>query len=371
MRASDFIKNEDELPNMGKDSWAGGGTEFEPNWHQEIGVDAGQGYQRASGNLPGGLNLSIAADEPSSTTFMPQKGVNISKGPASLYLGDRGAVSGSYNIPLDDKSSVSLSASGQKDSGLTGVGAQYQRGNFSAGVNQPNFPGAKPQFNVGYSAQFEEAELEEMAGEIHGGVRKVLRDKGYRYLGSGVDKQAWLEPGTGQVLIIFGYRKGVADFSPDQRMFIDWIKYCNQNKSNPHLPRFTGFESFQFQGKNYIQARMERLNEVPARIKELVSYLESAADHMGNKDFDAALKRLTFAGNWDDEADEFKYDTVEQIVDFLGGADRTANLLNTVHQVKQFSRQHGYSLDLHSGNYMQRSNGTIVVNDPFVLWLQS
>lgn len=216
-----------------------------------------------------------------------------------------------------------------------------------------------------------QTELDEMAGEIHGGVRKVLQDKGYEYLGSGVDKQAWLEPGTGQVLIVFGYRKGVADFSPDQRMFIDWITYCNKNKNNPHLPRFSGFESFQFQGKNYIQARMERLNEVPARIKELVSYLDHAADHMGAKDFDAALKRLTFAGNYDEEADEFRYDTVEQIVDFLGGPDRAANLLNTVHQVKQFSRQHGYSLDLHSGNYMQRSNGTIVVNDPFVVWLES
>lgn len=214
-----------------------------------------------------------------------------------------------------------------------------------------------------------QTELEEMAGEIHGGVRKALMDKGYKYLGSGIDKQAYLEPGTGQVLIVFGYRKGVDDFSPDQRMFIDWITYCNKNANNPHLPKFSGFESFQFQGKNYIQARMEQLNEVPARIKELVSYLDHAADHMGNKDFDAALKRLTFAGNYDEEADEFRYDTVEQIVDFLGGPDRAADLLNTVHQVKEFSRQHGYSLDLHSGNYMQRANGTIVVNDPFVLWL--
>ena len=370
MRAYEFLKDDSELPDTGKDNWAGGGTEFEPNWHQEIGVDAGQGYQRASGNLPGGVNLSIAADTPgANATFMPQRGVNVSKGPANLYLGDRGAVSGSYNIPLDDKSSVSLSASGQKDQGLTGVGARYQRGNFSAGVDQPNFPGAKPQFNVGYSAQFEDAELDEMAGKINVGISQYLAKRGYQYLGGGIDKQAYLEPG-GQVLIVFGYRPGnTENFSPDQRMFIDWIKYCNQNKSNPHLPRFTGFESFQFQGKNYIQARMERLNEVPARIKELVSYLDHAADHMGAKDFDAALKRLTFAGNYDEEADEFRYDTVEQIVDFLGGPERAANLLNTVHQVKQFSRQHGYSLDLHSGNYMQRANGTIVVNDPFVLWL--
>ena len=341
------------------------------DWTQQIGNTGGdaEGWQKAQGRV-GDVNIGLDADynHPQSN-FAQQRGINLGYGPASVNIGDRGAVSGSYNVPIDDRSSVSLSASGQKDFGVTGVGAQYQRGGFSAGVNQPNFPGAKPQFNIGYSTQFEDA-LDEMAGEIHGGVRKVLQDKGYQYLGSGVDKQAWLEPGTGQVLIVFGYRKdNKEDFSPDQRMFIDWINYCNKNKNNLHLPRFSGFESFQFQGKNYIQARMERLNEVPARIKELVSYLDRAADHMGAKDFDAALKRLTFAGNYDEEADEFKYDTVEQIVNFLGGPDQATNLLNTVHQVKQFSRQHGYSLDLHSGNYMQRANGTIVVNDPFVLWL--
>ena len=213
-----------------------------------------------------------------------------------------------------------------------------------------------------------QTELDEMAGKINVGISQYLAKKGYKYLGGGIDKQAYLESSTGQVLIVFGYRKGIDDFSPDQRMFVNWINYCNKNKDNPHLPRFSGFETFQFQGKNYIQARMERLNEVPARIKELVSYLDHAADHMGAKDFDAALKRLTFAGNYDEEADEFRYDTVEQIVDFLGGPDRAANLLNTVHQVKQFSRQHGYSLDLHSGNYMQRADSTIVVNDPFVIW---
>ena len=211
------------------------------------------------------------------------------------------------------------------------------------------------------------AHLEEMAGEIHGDVRKALKDKGYQYLGGGIDKQAYLEPGTGQVLIVFGYRHGIDDFSPDQRMFINWITYCNQHQDNPHLPRFSDFESFVFRGKNYIQARMERLNEVPARIKYTVATLEYAAEQMGNKNFDAALKRLTTAGYFDDKTYELKYDTVEQIVDLLGGPARAADLLNTVRQVKQFSQQHGYSLDLHSGNYMQRPDGTIVVNDPFVI----
>lgn len=157
MRARDFTKENTDLPDMGKDTWVS------DNWEQQIGVDGGAGYQRAQGNLPGGVNLSIAADSAGPVSqYMPQKTISVNKGPASLSLSDKGSISGSYNIPLDDKSSVSLNASGQKGYGVTGVGAQYQRGGFSAGVNQGNYPGAKPQFNVGYSAQFENDEnLEE------------------------------------------------------------------------------------------------------------------------------------------------------------------------------------------------------------------
>jgi len=156
MRAKDFLKDD-------KDTWAGGGTEFEPDWNQEIGMDAGQGYQRASGNLPGGVNLSVAADAPGQmSTFDAQRGVNIAKGPASLYLGDKGSVSGSYNIPVGQDSSVSLNASGQRDRGVQSYGLNYQKGGFSAGVSKGTQPGATPQVNVGYSAQFEEdADVEE------------------------------------------------------------------------------------------------------------------------------------------------------------------------------------------------------------------
>jgi len=424
MRAYEFLKDDSELPDLGKDTWSGGGTEFEPNWHQEIGVDAGQGYQRASGNLPGGLNLSIAADQPgASATFMPQRGVNIAKGPASLYLGDRGAVSGSYNIPVGNDSSVSLNAAGQKDQGIQSYGLNYQKGGFNAGVSKGTWAGADPQFNVGYSKQFEEDadieegkiisdrelvdvylkgkhydqiiqkkvaeripnsivhafiekvaakfglnpsafiygpsrnnEVTEMAGKVHGGIRKVLRDKGYQYLGSGIDKQAWLEPDTGQVLLVFGYRPGNREnFSPDQRMFIDWINYCNANKNNPSLPRFSGFESFEFQGKNYIQARMEALQELSPDLRRIVHYIDQFTDQIGKKDFDQIFSKLGT--------------DAEAVVRYLGGRQSAERLLKTVHTVHTFGRKHGYSLDLHSSNYMQRPDGTIVVNDPFVHWM--
>jgi hypothetical protein len=213
--------------------------------------------------------------------------------------------------------------------------------------------------------------LEEMAGEIHGGVRKALMDKGYKYLGSGIDKQAYLEPGTGQVLVVFGYRKGQKDFSPDQRMFIDWINYCNKNANNPHLPKFSGFESFQFGGQNYIQARMEPLRELPDEVGDLVGQL----DQVTKKKFQDYRKPLRTAAQYatfqSAEMGNNTWYELEDVIEYLGGEQAAEALLQTVYQVQKFARQHRFSIDLHRGNYMQRPDGTIVVNDPFVLWLSS
>jgi hypothetical protein len=215
------------------------------------------------------------------------------------------------------------------------------------------------------------AYLEEMAGEIHGGVRKALMAKGYEYLGSGIDKQAYLEPGTGQVLIVFGYRKGMKDFSPDQRMFIDWINYCNKNANNPHLPKFSGFESFQFGGQNYIQARMEPLRELPDEVGDLVGQLDQVTKKKYRdyrKPLQTAAQYATFQSA---EMGNNTWYELEDVIEYLGGEQAAEALLQTVYQVQKFARQHRFSIDLHRGNYMQRPDGTIVVNDPFVLWLSS
>jgi hypothetical protein len=213
-------------------------------------------------------------------------------------------------------------------------------------------------------------ELEEMAGKIHGGIRQALMDKGYKYLGGGIDKQAYLEP-NGQVFIVFGYRQGhYLDFSPDQKMFVNWINYCNKNSDNPHLPKFSGFESFEFQGKKYIQARMEELRELPDSVGKVIYLLDQAAKYAGKGDYFKAWEKIADWAQHDsfDNDDEPEWFEADQVIDYLGGLDKAKALLQTVYIVKNFAKKHNYSLDLHRGNYMQRPDGTIVVNDPFVIW---
>lgn len=213
-------------------------------------------------------------------------------------------------------------------------------------------------------------DLEEMAGIIDYGIADVLKEKGYQFLGGGLDKQAWLDP-NGQVYIVFGYRYNFNDFSPDQRMFITWIKYCDRNRNNPHLPKFSGFESFEFNGKKYIQARMERLTHAPAKLQYLLAHLDWMITKHGTN-YDRAFDNLAPAAGYDWETfvsskiDQKKV-TAAEIIEILGGIDKAKSLMKTVRNVKRLAARFNYSIDLHGGNYMLRPDGTIVVNDPYAI----
>jgi hypothetical protein len=215
----------------------------------------------------------------------------------------------------------------------------------------------------------DQQDVDEMAGEIAGGVRQVLDKKGYELLGDGIDKEAYLEPGTGQVLVIFGYGAGKNKFSKDQMMFVNWAKYCQQNQSNPHLPRFSGWESFDYKGKRYLQIRMEPLQEVSELVKDIVWWLASYVKAQGKIDSNKIAKQIGKQGVEDYDEGDFSRKKVKakKIIEYLGGPDAAAGLMKTVQIAKKMSKKQGYSLDLHGGNYMQRADGTIVVNDPFVL----
>jgi hypothetical protein len=205
--------------------------------------------------------------------------------------------------------------------------------------------------------------IDEMAGSIHGGIRKELMDKGYKYLGGGIDKHVFLEPGTGYAYIVFGTRKGYdSEFTPDQKMFADWVRYCEQHSNNPHLPKFSGLESFRYRGQTYVQSRMEPLKEASDKIGQILHFIVDYADDISTNYEDVIVDML-------DDAQILN--TFDKVIEDLGGPESAAGLINTVREVVAFGKQHGFTIDLHRGNYMQRPDGTVIVNDPYVMWIKS
>lgn len=190
-------------------------------------------------------------------------------------------------------------------------------------------------------------------------IVKALKEKGYRYLGSGVDQTAFMEPGTGFVLKIFGTDE-THKFSGDHKMFFKWAKFCEKNQGNKFLPRFYGHESFLWPDaydadlKNrYLMIRTEPLKN---------------SGHIG-----AMLSRMTY--------NIVEGDTVRTVLGYVKetnpksynklvqqfGEDGIAQFLTTAKKLHAIGERAGYEWDLHDGNIMMRSDGTPVINDPWVL----
>lgn len=217
------------------------------------------------------------------------------------------------------------------------------------------------------------------------GIHKHLLSLGYTFLGTGLDQQAYLEPGTGKVLKIFGAVpesgkkfKDASGFGLNHHMFKNWVQYCERNKSNIFLPRFDGWESFEYNGEKYLQIRMERLQKLPSKLSEFLEALAYAAedfpeevqkikqeitDNIGKLDPDknTRLYNMTFASYGLKVFDE-----INELIILLG-KDGFDKLFDTIIEISDLGKDLGYTQDLHGGNFMHRNDGVPVIVDPWVI----
>ena len=201
--------------------------------------------------------------------------------------------------------------------------------------------------------------------QMNPGIKKVLTQKGYKFLGHGQDQDAYLAP-DGTILKIFGFERGSQGLSLGQRSFVDFANFCRANPNNPFLPQFGGWEPFDFQGQRYIQIKCERLFDLgKSKLYGVAEQLENLVDDI---DRWGAVKGLNnfLNDNVDDEyADTGYRNETGKLVMLMGGEGQLRLFAQTVEQLAKLARKRRYRLDLHSGNFMLGSDGEIVINDPF------
>jgi hypothetical protein len=172
------------------------------------------------------------------------------------------------------------------------------------------------------------------------GIKKALEKKGYKFLGVGIDQMAYLEPSTGYVLKIFGTRGG-KDFSQDQKMFFKFAKFCMEHQDNPFLPRFYGYESFEFKGNTYLQIRTEQLFK-NKKLQQAVTNVSSAYWLISDREKNIVMNAVKTPARY-----ELLKSTLEKL--YAKGTDNN------------------YQWDLRPDNIMVRKDGTPVINDPWVV----
>lgn len=194
---------------------------------------------------------------------------------------------------------------------------------------------------------------------VHTGIIDILKRKGYQYIGRGQDQIAFLEPDTGMVLKIFGSstKRGQTGFTKPQQSFKAFADYCQANPNNPFLPQFSGWETFEFKGRTYLQIRMERLFDFPG-VQKWARELEEIAD-MATMDDDPDEKE-----SYIDLAMNVPNDAGRELLTHLG-EEGFNQLWKTIQELQVIANKNGFYLDLHEGNFMLGSDGHIVISDPF------
>jgi hypothetical protein len=137
-------------------------------------------------------------------------------------------------------------------------------------------------------------------------------------------------------------------------MFFKFAKFCMKNKDNPFLPRFYGYESFEFNGKVYLQIRTEQLfkNEK----------LQHAISRLG--DF---VRADIVQGYHEPANDDLIADIEKDILKKVKTPERLELLKKTLNELYSTGSKSKYWWDLHDENIMVRKDGTPVINDPWVV----
>lgn len=190
-------------------------------------------------------------------------------------------------------------------------------------------------------------------GHIPARFKKILKKKGYKFLGQGVDQAAFLAPDGGKVLKIFG-----SDFwdNSGHKMFFKWAKFCQKNADNPFLPKFSGFQKVNIPDergdKEWFILMYQELLTTNNRQAKNVSEMSEYAKQYVNQPERWLLQNIKMTPEWRE----------------LSEITNVNKLFRTLMQLYRIGKRSSYGWDLHPGNVMFRRNGTPVVVDPWVVW---
>jgi hypothetical protein len=146
-------------------------------------------------------------------------------------------------------------------------------------------------------------------------------------------------------------------------MFRFWANYCAKNQDNPYLPRIYGWETVVFNTYDddclYLQIKTEKLSPIRGEFEDFFEEMANYADQVPWEKFADDLS--------DDPYGPITPKSWKKLTSDPASTKRIKKLYQTMAELARIGRQRGYSWDLHSDNIMQRSDGTPVISDPWVI----
>jgi hypothetical protein len=194
-------------------------------------------------------------------------------------------------------------------------------------------------------------------------ISKEFRKLGYSKIGSGADSTIWAKDASHVIKILMPEDAG----SRAVEVFKKFYEFCQARPDIPCLPVFNEYNTIDVLDKEYIQIDMERLYPVKKNTFEeaMIWYL---SDYVANGAvWEQVKQELSDPHPWINSHWPSKANKLAQTVQELSSQDESAwNLLYSVMaMLYKTGRINKLGWDLHTENVMRRSNGQLVIIDPW------
>ena len=187
-------------------------------------------------------------------------------------------------------------------------------------------------------------------------INNALKKAGYKFIGSGYDAQVWMKD-EGTVVKILMPESQENEAIDSFKSFYNFVK----KNPSPNLPVFKkvdGREVYKFtlKGKPFMQFGMEQL--YPIQEGSLDEWVVWMMADLSAKGLDWANAKNQMSIEDDEHAEEFKAQNASKMNGYK-------SLYETLLKLYKAGMKKGYGWDPHTENVMKRSDGTLVITDPW------
>jgi len=214
----------------------------------------------------------------------------------------------------------------------------------------------------------------EMGTPTSNEIKNTLVKAGYTMLGDGADSTVWTKD-QGTVIKIIMPEEG-EQITKAAETFYKFYEFCQQHKNLSCLPRFIDIggqhhNTFEIQGKEYLQIAMERLSPIGDNTFEegVVWFFSDFV--VGGASWDQSDHALGMPDTWEEYNPKMAKTLAYywQNLSMIDTNTQKYKELQTLYVVMQMLYKTGsinkFGWDLHTENAMMRNNGEIVIIDPW------
>jgi hypothetical protein len=193
-----------------------------------------------------------------------------------------------------------------------------------------------------------------------------LQAAGYKKLGIGADSTVWAKDDSYVIKILMPDDPN----SQAEKVFQKFYEFCQQHPKLSCLPKFNEVNTIDIGGKDYTQIEMEKLTPIVNNTFEEAMVWALSDMVSDNLSWEEVVKELLNPNTWNGGMTRVMRKMTMFVPQRMNSPEFNktySQLYEVMRQLYQTGQINKFGWDLHTENVMQRSNGQLVIIDPWFI----